>query len=50
MEMGFAMDLLDAVRAQTHDTAWREGLARVAQAVENYDFDAALLALQQARG
>ena len=45
-----AMDLLDAVMEQANDAALRDGLRRVARAVENFDFDAALLALQQARG
>jgi len=45
-----AMDLLDAVMEQAHDAVLRDGLRRVARAVENFDFDAALLALQQARG
>jgi CheY-like chemotaxis protein len=45
-----AMDLLDTVMAQAQGSTLRDGLRRVAKAVENFDFDAALLALQQARG
>ena len=44
-----AMDLLETVMAQVHDAALRDGLRRVAVAIEDFDFDAALLALQQAR-
>jgi CheY-like chemotaxis protein len=45
-----ASDLLDAVMEQAAGTALGFALKRVAQAVDDFDFDAALVALQQARG
>jgi CheY-like chemotaxis protein len=45
-----ASDVLDAVMAQATGTALGFALRRVAKAVEDFDFEAALAALQQARG
>jgi CheY-like chemotaxis protein len=45
-----ASDLLDEVMEQAQGTALGFALKRVAKAVEEFDFDAALAALQQARG
>lgn len=45
-----ASDLLEEVMEQATGTALGFALKRVAKAVEEFDFDAALAALQQARG
>lgn len=45
-----AADLLDEVMERCQGTALSAALQRVAQSVEAFDFDAALAALQQARG
>jgi CheY-like chemotaxis protein len=45
-----AADLLETVMEQAEGTSLGFALKRVAKAVEDYDFDAALAALQQARG
>ena len=45
-----ASDLLDEVMEKAQGTALGFALKRVAKAVEDFDFDAALAALQQARG
>jgi hypothetical protein len=45
-----ASDLLDAVIEQAKGTALGFALKRVAKAMEDFDFEAALAALQQARG
>ena len=45
-----AMDVLEELQDQTRGTHLADGLTRVAQAVEAFDFDAALVALQKARG
>jgi hypothetical protein len=45
-----ASDLLDAVMEHATGTALGFALKRVAKAMEEFDFEAALAALQQARG
>jgi CheY-like chemotaxis protein len=45
-----AADLLDAVIEQAKGTTLGFALKRVAKAMEDFDFEAALAALQQARG